>query len=364
MIKKSFLLGAIVSIITTNAIANQVITSQTYVDNADALKVNIAQGVGTNNANVGKTLVVNSSGNLELGTPAAGNYVEDSITDGVTNKAPSENAVHDALAGKQDTIEADTMEFDVDYGSGGVFHYNIPTAVSYDSTNGIIGDQYGIIDATSVEDVEGQPSIAYFSDSDGAYSTTITDKLIPTARIVANTFSEVYEAIDKKQHKIPRSGICSGNNPCSDGNGNFHGDWLNESNKGQDILTATRYDGQPGRRKIFETSDVSAYHATGLTQNQKDIQDISIPTVGAMMSAISAATPTLPTGTANTVVMYNNSGAIGGSRAIYDGSATYNATNDATKLVTANGVSKMKECTRWIDNAAHTDENCLLWRLP
>ncbi len=68
MIKKSFLLGAIASIITTAAFANTVITSQTYVDNADALKVNIAQGVGDNNANVGKTLIVNSSGNLELGT--------------------------------------------------------------------------------------------------------------------------------------------------------------------------------------------------------------------------------------------------------------------------------------------------------
>lgn len=38
------------------------VTSQSYVDAQDALKVNIAQGSG----NVGKTLVVNSSGNLEL----------------------------------------------------------------------------------------------------------------------------------------------------------------------------------------------------------------------------------------------------------------------------------------------------------
>ena len=96
--------GAIASIITTAAFADTTVTSKQYVDNRDALKVDIAQGVGTNNANVGKTLVVNSSGNLELGTPAATNYVEDSITDGVTNKAPSENAVHDALADKQDII--------------------------------------------------------------------------------------------------------------------------------------------------------------------------------------------------------------------------------------------------------------------
>ena len=128
MIKKSFLLGAIVSIITTNAIANQVITSQTYVDNQDALKVNIAQGVGTNNANVGKTLVVNSSGNLELGTVSADNFVEDSITDGVTDKAPSENAVNDALAEKQDIIPA---------GSFGANN----SVVTYDANSGNIQER-------------------------------------------------------------------------------------------------------------------------------------------------------------------------------------------------------------------------------
>ena len=68
MIKKPLFIGAIASIIATSAIANQIVTSQTYVDNADARKVDIAQGTGTNNANVGKTLIVNSSGNLELGS--------------------------------------------------------------------------------------------------------------------------------------------------------------------------------------------------------------------------------------------------------------------------------------------------------
>ena len=66
---KTLLLGAIASIIAINSVvANTIVTSQTYVDNADARKVDIAQGTGTNNANVGKTLVVNSSGNLELGS--------------------------------------------------------------------------------------------------------------------------------------------------------------------------------------------------------------------------------------------------------------------------------------------------------
>ncbi len=272
MIKKSFLLGAIGSIITTNAIANQVITSQTYVDNADALKVNIAQGVGTNNANVGKTLVVNSSGNLELGAPAAGNYVEDSITDGVTTKAPSENAVSDALDEvydeldyKQNLIPTGNWTPDSDAGD-----YVTTTLVTYDDGE-ISGNVYGIA----------------------------------TPEAFANVG---WQEVDPGQGFVEMRGFGEGN------------------------------------LSLENTVPSTAAVVAGFEYIKDQLQ--------------------LPTGTANTVVMYNNSGAIGGSRAIYDGSATYNATNDATKLVTANGVSKMKECTRWIDNAAHTDENCLLWRLP
>ena len=46
------------------AFANTILTSKTYVD-TNTVAVN--QGTGPNNANVGKTLVVNSSGNLVLG---------------------------------------------------------------------------------------------------------------------------------------------------------------------------------------------------------------------------------------------------------------------------------------------------------
>ena len=60
--KRTLLLTAIVSVLVANAYADTIVTSKKYVDDRDNLKVNIAQGVGTNNANVGKTLVVNSSG--------------------------------------------------------------------------------------------------------------------------------------------------------------------------------------------------------------------------------------------------------------------------------------------------------------
>lgn len=50
------------------AFANTILTSKTYVD-TNTVAVN--QDVGTNNANVGKTLVVNSSGKLVL-APSSG----------------------------------------------------------------------------------------------------------------------------------------------------------------------------------------------------------------------------------------------------------------------------------------------------
>ena len=134
---KTLLLGAIASIIAINSVvANTIVTSQTYVDNADARKVDIAQGTGTNNANVGKTLIVNSSGNLELGTVSASNFVEDSITDGVTDKAPSENAVNDALAEKQDIIPAGS-----DGANGSVVTYGA-TAGDVDERFILDSDQY------------------------------------------------------------------------------------------------------------------------------------------------------------------------------------------------------------------------------
>ncbi len=52
------------------------------------------------------------------------------------------------------------------------------------------------------------------------------------------------------------------------------------------------------------------------------------------------ANVTLPSGTANTVVMYNTTGTIGGERAIYDGTGTYTSGN-ANDLVTAGAVADL-----------------------
>jgi hypothetical protein len=58
-----------------------VVTSKLYVDTT---KVAISQGTGPNNVNVGKTLIVNASGNLELGTI-------DSMPSGTSNQVLQHN---------------------------------------------------------------------------------------------------------------------------------------------------------------------------------------------------------------------------------------------------------------------------------
>ena len=75
-------------------------------------------------------------------------------------------------------------------------------------------------------------------------------------------------------------------------------------------------------------------------------------------------------GTTGSVAIFNGADSRGGSkfteRAIYDGSTTYDSTTDTDKLVTAGVVDNKQNkmtCTRWLDNAEETDENCLLWQL-
>ena len=79
-------------------------------------------------------------------------------------------------------------------------------------------------------------------------------------------------------------------------------------------------------------------------------------------------------GTAGNVITYDENGYAGGERGIYDGSNEYDSSTDADKLVTASALQNAsnnmpaimttnRECYEWVANAAHTDENCLLWRL-
>lgn len=172
------------------------------------------------------------------------------------------------------------------------------------------------------------------------------------------------DKIFKRQLTIPKSGKYQSNaNNGREYNSDL--DWLDSTTKGVSLVTRTTQDSFIGERKIIETADVANY-GTG-TATERQIQEISIPTMGAVMAAISNNQVTLPTGTANSIVMYNANGNIGGSRTI----ATSVGTNtSATTIPTTGAVvtglntkqNKMT-CTRWLDNAEQTDANCLLWSI-
>ena len=71
-----------------------------------------------------------------------------------------------------------------------------------------------------------------------------------------------------------------------------------------------------------------------------------------------------------TVVTYTDTAGTIGERGIFDGADTYDILADRNKLVTAGLVQtatdciyqnlQQMECTEWVANADHTDENCLL----
>ena len=245
--------------------------------------------------------------------------------------------------------------------------YSSASLVEATGTPGTVGERKiwdALVDWDN--DEEGEESFVNAVDRNGSEE----GGYIPTV-------GAVIDAIDATtywmQNTISRSGYTDYHGTSlGDFDANFRNSWLNDLVKGTGLVTKTSNDGEVGERKIFEASDVSGYHATGLTQIQKDIQDISIPTVGAMMTAISNNQVTLPTGTPGNVVTYNAQGNIGGSVATYDGSGTYNAGTDAGKIATAAAVNTRqakKTCAGWPDgttvpDSTHTDANCWLWNLP
>ena len=365
--KRTLLFGAITSIFAINvAMADTVVTSKTYVDGRDALKVDIAQGVGTNNANVGKTLVVNSSGNLELGTPAAGNYVEDSITDGVTTKAPSEDAVHDALENKQDKIT--TAEV-------GMNGFDLPALVSYDTTNGLVGNRIGILDQGTIAGDEGS------LENYDVYGVEM-DNYVPTVRAVAQSVSRMNPGVDNDFNtpisnystafddtpgnwpnsaidKLPYGGLFAeglalkqnrqiGASPVGNANSTDAGKILVVGNDGKIAMsTATNPNNFqtkiPARATKIESTD-STYASSVVTNGTTD-GDVG------QMAILTRRRVSV------------EDGADGGEFADY--------TNADNLIPTAAAVGAelnykqaKKVCAGWPDGAEHTDANCWLWNMP
>ena len=266
----------------------------------------------------------------------------------------------DAL--KQDLIDADTMEFSA-WGDD----FEIPTVVSYDTTNGLVGDEYGIVNNEIAGIVSDGDGLWGFSDSAEVLNTAITDKMVPTVRAVANETQSIWDTINNYQQRmIPKSGYQYINgsgvtNAYGEGNGGNGNDYLNIRVKGTGIATRTDQDNVVGERKIIEESDVPNYQASNLTANQKAIQKISIPTMGAVMAAIGANG--LPSGTNNQVLQYSNNA---WTSVTMDSAPTASSNKPVTSGGVYTAVSAKQNkmtCTQWLDNAEHTDANCLLWNL-
>ncbi|MBO4480453.1 MAG: hypothetical protein J5742_02390 [Alphaproteobacteria bacterium] len=265
-------------------------------------------------------------------------------TDG-DKKVTSKNYVDTAVATKQDLIPVSNITFEKDHITG-----TIPnTLVTSPTTNaGDIG-QYGILDDDLADLVTNAEIYDLFDNN--AFRNTV-----PTTGMVNDFINNELEAY---QGKIPQSGYYNDDLAYSNNS------WISSSVKGTGLVTKTSEGGVVGERKIIETADVANY-GTG-TAIEQQIQEISIPTMGAVMAAISNNQVTLPTSTAGNVVTYDANGAIGGSVATYNGSGTYNAGTDANKIATAAAVNTRqakKVCVGWPDGVTHTDANCWLWELP
>ena len=202
--------------------------------------------------------------------------------------------------------------------------YNLPALVSYDNTDELTGTKYGILHDPSM----------YAAVLESEKSSEI----IPTV-------GWMEDRLDSFQLKI------------SSNNSSFYPDGS--------IVTYGASAGYPGA--------VGIYNGTAANYNSST-QSTYIPTMGAMMSAISSGvSAAAPTGTANTIANYGANGALDSGIAMYTGAAAYNSTNDSAKIPTMAGVATYaqakKTCAGWPDgtttyDATHTDANCWLWTLP
>ena len=321
---------------------------------------------------------------------------------------------------KQDIIETGRVLFDE---NNGVYNY-VPALVSYgtgtNGTDGILGNKIGVLDwnTYNVSFVGDLSNL----DDDATFDAGDLDNYVPTVRFLVKEFHRLVwdnssskksakainaynttfgngtnnwvgnsgdlvkgqflaDSLALKQNKIAKSGYYynTSGTVTAYGNSSSTNGWLNAGVKGTGLVTKTASNGVVGERKIFESADVANYHADGLTQIQQDIQDVSIPTVGAMMTAIAnGANAALPTGTAGTVVTYNGVNAETGvqefTETAISGTATY---DDNDQLTNGNNIAnvslveteiatrqKKRTCAGYEPGHENEADYCWLWNFP
>ncbi len=264
MSKKSLLLGAVASIIAINSVfANTIVTSQTYVDNADALKQD--------------KITAGTTGNVVL---------YNGTQNGQTQF--SERAIYDGTNDYDETTDANKL---ITAGAVNTMAPELPTgnpgyAVLYDE-NGDIGGERGIDD-----------------------------------------------------------GGCWWDEGCS---------MYNDSND------------------LVALGAIRDNLAWDLSYDSFDGDD-ALPTAHAVRRF---AQERIPAGTTGSVVVYNGIGRSTGygdggqtqftEKAIANAPIINNGTltngNDIASINAVQTKQNKMTCTRWLDNAEHTDANCLLWSM-
>ena len=266
---------------------------------------------------------------------------------------------------KQDIIETGLVNY---YSIADDETKQVPSLVSYDSTNGLVGNEIGILDYENI-----------YNDGWNLLTGSEMDNFVPTVRAVT-------EGLSEKQDKLM---------PASTSTILYYG---MASTGGQTIdlgadagVVGRRYitagGSQPLTKKsgadnvilyINGTKTLAQYQtsnfggiadAVDMGQNYIKGALVSLELLKDVYSELNAkiTNNALPTGTTGTVVTYNGVNAETGvqefgERAVYDPANTYNASTDATKLATMASVKY--ECAGYEAGHENDPDYCWLWALP
>ena len=278
---------------------------------------------------------------------------------------------------KQDIIPAKALSISIDNTTWPIQSLVLYPNAHNGDTDGVIGE-IGILTNRDLEryevfldsNIDCSHTLAPLCYAD-AYYTFFTDYdsleqgLIPTMGSIAQYVSSYTES--GFQHKMLPAGVLE-----------ISGAVVNIDPKDASFSTdpmvlggsiVTKLDQQfynrgvyTAERKIFESTDVANYHSQTLTNNEHKYQDVSIPTVGAMMDMISNVVDKLSWTATETTATKKYS-------TTFDGTANNWPAADANKLVDgtalANGLAQKQNkmvCAGW-DSDTHTDEHCWLWSI-
>ncbi|MBP5485249.1 MAG: hypothetical protein J6Y07_00895 [Alphaproteobacteria bacterium] len=291
---------------------------------------------------------------------------------------------------KQDQIETGMIDFDMDTGAP----YALPALVSYDTDNGLVGNQIGIFDWQTSDDMMGP--LYYYNDAVMRdFPDLDMDKFVPTVRAVANSFTDFKYNMDKISWNSNTQNLINAYNTNFGGNGNWPEEYddsnylvsgyvfinslalkqnkigatttahtydaTNRPTADGSVITTTTTAGVVGERGI---ATAPTYDANNQLSNSS-----WIPTMGAMMTAIANGSAALiPAGTAGNVVTYSGTAGTFGSNTVasapsYD--ATTGALENGSEIANIAAIDtrqKKMTCAGW-DSETHDDAHCWLWAL-